>query len=335
MVLKLWRELIKISRPLNDLDIIQSQPVRPKVAYNNFCQKYRNPNGASVLANKLRQFRENPKLRYLTMIVVEGIDDAYFFNDLLDDRTIQLFIACGKPIIKGAFNIIEKDPPIIEGFLAILDADYDDFLESKKISDNNIIMTGNRDLEIKLLNSQALDKFLKEYGNKQKIISFLETVKISHIRNAIFRSIYELGCLRIFNERTKLPENQALNLDEIKLRLYINPKNLSLDLEKYIQELITKSPANHFSVVQLIQNTIEIVKENITPIRVCRGHDAIEILKIALECIFGNGKAINLSTDDICERLRLIYTKDDFQSTILYNRLKEWEANNSPYNILN
>ncbi len=322
-------------RPPSDLEMIQSQKGKSSVVYNNFCQRLRNPNGGAVLANKLRQFRQNPKLKHLTMMMVEGIADAYFFNKFIDEERVQLFIACGKSVINSAISIIETNLPKINGFIAVLDADYDDFLSTQNRSEPNIIRTGNSDIEIKLLSSESLDALLVEYGNKNQINSFLENTKCAHVREAIFRCIYDIGCLRLVNEKTKIIGIQLLNFEGVVLRSHLNLPKLILDFEQYIQELIANSPTNHLTIIDLKRKTMEIVIENHEPNRICRGHDAIEILKIALQNIFGNPKATNLNIDDICEGLRIGYNINHFQTTLLYNRLKEWESQHNPYVILN
>ncbi|NEP15226.1 MAG: hypothetical protein F6K14_34670 [Symploca sp. SIO2C1] len=70
------------------------------------------------------------------------------------------------------------------------------------------------------------------------------------------------------------------------------------------------------------------------PWQVCCGHDLVEILSVSLRKTFGSNKAAEVEPNRLERNLRLAYEKAYFLKTHLYLKIRTWEANNQPFQVL-
>lgn len=115
-----------------------------------------------VIANEIRLKRSQHEGVFL---IVEGRDDRLFHEKFVDLDICNITVADGKEKVCEVIDILEKDK--FPGVLGIVDSDFDR-IESSDIKSPNIIFSDFHDLETMLINSNALDGVLVEYGSKKK-----------------------------------------------------------------------------------------------------------------------------------------------------------------------
>lgn len=125
-------------------------------------------------------------------IIVEGDFDEKIFSKLLTDDC-RIHIANGKEILDKSLKKLDESK--IEKCFAIRDRDYD-ILICKEFEDNdNIIFTDYKDLEMCIIESNALSDILKLYS----INSTVDKVK-----EVLLKTTLPLGYLRWLNDKEKL-----------------------------------------------------------------------------------------------------------------------------------
>ncbi len=318
----------------DDLDKIEAmRRAGVKDPYKEFCKKYLGAKGAGVLAGEVRSAQENPKFRKHTILIVEGIDDSRFFKRFVDKSKCKVIIACGKNTATKGIQTMETFPRKLTGVIAILDADYDQILGTDKDLPNNIIRTGNHDVEVKIIRSSALDGFLTEYSVQQDTESLLERVKKKHLRDLLFETAFQLGCLRLYNEREKLRNKPLLKMKSVDITCFINPTNLSLNLIQLLKAICNNSPSARKTVTGLMDAIVAIKKEKLNFWQVCRGHDVVDILTVGLKA-FGTSYGREMKPEIIGKWLRGNFSQEHFSQTELYDRIQKWQDENKPFIVL-
>ena len=259
-------------------------------------------------------------------LLVEGVSDKKFYQNLIDQEKCKLVVVSGKPSSKiRAIKILEiLEKSNFQGVLAIIDADFD-HLETSLHQNPNLLRTDTHDLETMLLKSLALDKVIREFGSEDKI---------SKLDQDFRKVLLGLGLSICYLRWISQLEDLDLTFNEIKFTKFIDEKTLEFSELQFIQTVQNKSQNSSIKNEDLQQKLIRKKSPNHDPWQVCCGHDLVEILSIGLLQVLGTYNATELKADKLEIILRLSYEAVYFFETKLYINICIWENNNSPFNVL-
>ncbi len=264
-----------------------------------------------------------------TFILVEGSSDKDFYQLFTDKNESKLVTTSGKPSSKlKAIKILEiLEQSGFTGILAIVDADFDR-LENVRYPSLNLLYTDTHDLETMLIKSCALDKVITVFGSEAKIAKFQQH---QDIRKTLLDAGLIIGYLFWGSQVKKL----NLTFSKLEFSKFINHKNLQIDELKLIQEIKNKSQASSLPDEDLKQLLINKQNEKHDPWEICRGHDLVKILAIALRKLIGTNNKKEVEPDILERSLILAYEKAWFIKTEVYQDICTWEKNNQPFKVLN
>jgi hypothetical protein len=262
-------------------------------------------------------------------LFVEGFDDQKFWYDQVDKTKCTVEQSGGK---KHVIVNVEKFSEEKKVALGIVDDDFDS-LEGKTLDLPNLIATETHDLECLLLHSKAFDKVLKKYGNEEKIEQFKQ-VENKEPREALLERGKIFGQLRWLSHRHewrvkfKTEKHKKTFAGE-----FMNNENWQVEQEKLLNNIVDKvnmKPENSLTTEQL-QNLIDLLPQDADLWQVCQGHDLLYIFAIALQKVWGP-KAVGVGS--IASVLREEIESTEFLATELAKKIKNWECDNQPYQIL-
>lgn len=259
-------------------------------------------------------------------LLVEGELDRKFYARFINKATCKIKPVPGKPSSKTrVITIVEiLENSNFQGILGIVDADFD-HVTNLMLQVANLIQTDLHDLETMLVHSPALEKVVNELGSEEKINNFQE---YESLRAALLNSGLPLGYLRWIS----IDQGLNLSFETISFSKFIDEKKLTLDEIKMIEEVRNKSQCYSRSIKD-IKNFLDTKKSSDhDPWQVCCGHDLAEILSLGLRKALGS---VSIQTDDLERQLRLAYEEVFFYRIQMYLKIREWENNNSRFQILN
>lgn len=253
------------------------------------------------------------QLNKSTYIIVEGDFDEKIFSNFLNDEC-EIRIANGKDILDKSINELIKRG--IDECFAIRDKDYDIFISPEIANHENIIFTDYKDLEMCILESEALSNVLNLYRINN-------TVEI--IKNKVLDTILPIGYLRWLNE----VECIGLDFKTTKIDKSIDKPSLTLNLKKYITALHQNTnrarrekslKALTYTVDSLLINLKKFKSDNpdISMSLVCSGHDFISVLSISLMRLFANHNTNEVTETILSNNFILSYQIDYFKGTNMY-----------------
>ncbi|MEN6512145.1 MAG: DUF4435 domain-containing protein [Chloroherpetonaceae bacterium] len=248
----------------------------------------------------------------LIFFITEGPSDKKLFLKFLDRDRSYIYPIHGK---KNIYDIFPRLPK--ESFYAIVDADFFCVDKELYLKETRILYTDTHDNESLLLISPALESFLIEYADEEKIDIFQNKCKKS-IREVILDSATPIGMALWRNNQKKL----YINFDALEFSYFVDLNTLELDVSRLVQELSHQKSIDHKNWEEFLKRMLTDHEKN----KLCfaRGHDMVKLLLKGLKTIFGNEQMIKLKTESDVEReLRLAYNIDYFKKTRLYKNLEE------------
>ena len=271
------------------------------------------------IANQIRMRRSSHKGCFL---IVEGRSDKLVYERFIDDTNCEFSIASGKENAVSAIRILEQDN--FAGVLAIVDADFCR-LEGNLPSSSNLLLTDEHDLEMMLIKSLALEKFMSERGSEDKINKFGQDIRLTLLERG-----KRIGYLRWVS----LKENISLKFEGLSFSKFIDKSTLVIDTGQLIKTVKDHSRKSGLKE-QDIQRGIETLEKTThDPWQLCCGHDIICILSIGLSKVWGSWNTNEVKPDTLERELRLAYEESYFRSTQLYQSIQQWEVKNKPYQVL-
>jgi hypothetical protein len=258
-----------------------------------------------------------------TILIVEGPTDERFFASFVDESECDIVISYGRSHSLTGLAIVTGHA--IRGVLAVIDQDFDSFLDIVH-NDPNVIVTEDHDIEIAMLKSRAFEKVLIELGSRAKIRALVDAGV--DLRVKILEPVHPLGILRLFS----LQNGLNLRFDELKFQ-FLN-KKLELNNEDMVREVF-----NHSRVFgHDLQAVIEFIEDwQAKPhdrwLITC-GHDVVTSLGRALQQMLGTQNSGAVQPEQIESRLRLAFSSDDFRATRIFADIRDWEAQNLPFRCL-
>lgn len=217
----------------------------------------------------------------------------------------------GKPNLLGAVDriITANFPP----FTGVYDTDFDR-LNGKRHHPTVLATTDQNDLELSLVASEALDEFLREFGDAKKIADFEQENQLSVLEHLQTTS-QEFGQLRYLNEKLGL----NVQFERLSPYRFVSEDTWMLDRPSLISEYARLS--------QLSASDVEAFVQSHCPARsrwaMSQGHDTISILRVGLRKRIGKTQ---ISDSDILKVLRIAYPDKTLYQSQMYYDLRAIEA---------
>lgn len=267
--------------------------------------------------NEIRLLFRHPLYKDKVIIVVEGYSDVRLFRGILDYENIKLETIDGKRNLINAMKDLVGEFP--RRIMAICDADHDHLSgDAEKRAEYSVFVTDHHDAEIMMLNSPALISFIDEYSsfeNREELHSCL--------LNSAFDAAYTLGLLRWINTE----ENLTLKFKGLNFNQFVSVEKvrIDLDVDVLINSLLIRS--SNKSAIATKDYLLGKIKEyrgrNSCELQVSCGHDLTNIIAIVFRQRWASVE-INIDHGKVESALRLGYQKEYFQTTKLFNKVKEF-----------
>lgn len=297
-------------------------------------REYIGPDRLATKAQMLRtEFRRRNRSSG-TCLLVEGQTDSVVFYPWIVHDTCYLVPTDGK---RNALDTLHKlETSNFTGVLAIIDADYDRH-NGVTYASPNIVVTDTNDMETMLATSPALKKLLTQLLPVDKL-SYLEGFAKDVIDKAIELAA-SIGKVRLHSMLCNL----SLTFERIRYEALIDVRALRVDEDRLVSE-IHKRSNTPVSLSNLKTDLRGFSGHGTQLIELCRGHDVTEILVIVIKTKL---QQYVQSTDAeqrvrgiaesrlVLERnLRMCYEYEHFRSTKMYRMIRDWEASNPQFSVL-
>lgn len=286
------------------------------------------------LATELRLARS---LDLRAVLVVEGATDARFFERFVDHEHCYVFAAHDR---ERAIAVIRTlNSASFSGALAVVDADFGRITGTIE-TDLNLLFCDGHDLEIMLVQSQALERVVAEHCSPEKAAAFLSARNPPVVLATLLaRCCLPLGAMLLISLRRDL----GLSFDDLSFNDFASKDSLEIDPTKLVRAVMNKSSRHDSQLAEQIRQEISQELSRVPQIwDMSRGHDCVELLSFALRSTIGTKKS---KTDDrkpspvtseLLEReLRLAFSEADLSVTVLFQAISKWEsANEDGHTIL-
>lgn len=264
------------------------------------------------IANTVSMLRSSHKG---PVMVVEGITDCRLYSKFTDPDHVKVVSAFSKDNVKKAVMEVwsgRNDKKV----LGIMDADIDRLCN--KVCNPPLFYADKRDQETMIMSSRALEDVLTEYSDPELLHDFEENH--GPVRDAIVKATYPIGLLMFISSRERL----GLNFKNIDHSFFVSNKTLAIDIRKMIDEIFSQSMNSNISKKELIDMISEEEEVLDDPWIAVRGHDAISVLEIGLNHIFGAYNSRGIKSGQLSGSMRLAYGTDYFFDTDLYRDTMKW-----------
>lgn len=257
-------------------------------------------------------------------LICEGATDGRFLRRFIDNSACRIVVAHDKATAIDVLKILDSDN--VQGCLAIVDADFDRYLDI--VHAPSVVLTPHNDLDVFLFLSSALKKVLIEHGSVNKLELFESKMRMS-VRDAIISEVQKVAALRLVSHRHGL----NLRFDDLQFSAFVD-RNLSINEDALIKKIKNHSN-NHAVEHAFLQRELSATLKAFNPNQcACVGHDVTQMLAIALTRAIGNLNQSQATCEFVESQLRLSYEEAWFPGGLLWESLKQWESRNSPYRVL-
>ena len=268
-------------------------------------------NQLNTKLNEIRLSKNHPSVKDKVFVLLEGKTDIKLFRNIFNPDKTYITQINGKEKLKQALEILQN-----EGYskiFGIKDSDFDN-LEHITYENINLFITDYADMEIHMIESSAFESIINEFASENCYEIFLDNLKEN-----LYNETISIGYIRWFNEKL----SKSINFKRLNYENFINKSecNISIDLNKLINEVVNISSLNKQEIENEIKN-LKLISDDY--LQICNGHDITKILAYLLNHQ-GNSDKTNIKQERIEEALRLSYSFNDFQKTILYNNLDNWQ----------
>ncbi len=287
-----------------------------------------------------------------SLLFVEGQSD-YDFWIKFKDISCKILITFGFPKLLEVIELLENEN-YEKKYVGIIDADFR-HLDNELPNSDAIFMTNEHDLEMMLINSQALNRvidfYCKDYENQKNdfLIKQHTTIKELLIKLALpiayFKKVKQEQSYSFKFKPSPIDKNEV-NLeytkfiDKVKM-LFLGYDKLIDTIKNYTQKYISKEKdktkiSNDLRIDNqlLIKQITEIENRNLATLQLCNGHDLVNILAVMLMKAIANYDSKAISSQEIESKLVAYYDSSDLQKTNLYHSLKQWETTHNSYKLL-
>lgn len=250
-----------------------------------------------------------------TVVVVEGITDRRLYGKFFDPDNTEVVIAHSKDNVGSAVKIVFNERGY-RSVIGIIDADLDYLLDKKRSAP--LFTTDTRDNEMLMLRSGALEDVIAEYGNENSIEKFTESY--GEVRDVVLDSCYPVGIMMYVSEK----ENMGLSFKDLDFNYFIDRRSLRCDLRKMVEAIVNNTNGRTVGGKRIYASLEKELQNERDPWIVCRGHDAMAVLAIALRYTFGGYNSKYIDDNAVAGSFRLAFDSKDMIATELYRKTKEW-----------
>lgn len=264
-----------------------------------------------------------------TYVLVEGNNDYTLFRKFFKNEVCEIKVSFGKDTILEVIANLEQ-----RGFknaIAILDSDFHNLDDTKPTSER-IFFTDGHDLESLIFQSDAIHALMDQYCIKEKVEAFLKEHDQDHIRKAILNLISPLGYLKWANQKNNwgiLFKPKDVNGSPLKIEDFIPVNTIKFDgYDKMVATVLNYSRGKVQNLPKkeiVIEHMHEFCKQEVDKHQLCNGHDISYLFSLALRKKISNLNSKSVSASQIENDLILAYDSRYFETTSLYQALKEWE----------
>lgn len=280
---------------------------------------------ASVMSNILMYRKQVPNQAFL---LVEGESDIGFYKNIINKKTCRIVSLSGKEKVEKALRILNAHQ--VKGVIAVIDKDYDALLGCLEEEDN-LYHTDTHDVETMILKTGAFERFVNEFGNDDKIGHF-ENVKGCTVLEELLAIANKVGTLRFLNMKCKW----GVGFRNVELNRCLTDQ-LELDETVLIDALLYHDDKKYLR--QEITETLEQeLNKGHDPWEMSRGHDLTQLIAIFFtrrsSMALGNTRAFGMNGRDVESAIRLAYREEDFETTLLYAGMMQWQEANKQWIVL-
>ncbi|HKM13377.1 MAG TPA: DUF4435 domain-containing protein [Candidatus Methanomethylophilaceae archaeon] len=250
-----------------------------------------------------------------TVLAVEGITDSRLYSKFSDDDNVKVVIGHSKSNVRKAVDECWHNRNI-NSVVGIVDADLDRIQGKKRTPP--IFQTDYRDLEIMMMSSPALYDILIEYADIELLESF--TSKYGPVFDAVISACYPIGLLMHISEKYKL----SLCFKNLDFNNFIDRKSLRIDEKRLVNDIISCTVNPRINKKKLLDILSDESSIDHDLADYARGHDAVDVLLIALRYTFGSFNCKNIQSGELSGSLRLAFSDHYFAGTNLYDKTDKW-----------
>ena len=256
--------------------------------------------------------------------MVEGSDDFRVWAKFKADKCL-LVITNGKEKLVAKLRFFNSRYPHWRNIAAIVDPDFWLLEDANELRTENLLYDDMPSLELTLIMSPALETVLLNTLPVDVTASY--GIKL---RDTAQRLATEYGYYRLLDYRHR---HYNLSFNQVSFDVVINRETLDLDEGTIAESLVTYSA---LSASQLLDHISELRRLVEPDIRLCRGHDVLDIIAclIALDSDLSGKAKIQTQSGELSRALRLAYEFVHFIKTALHRRIRDWESTHRPYRIL-
>ena len=248
------------------------------------------------------------------VLVVEGSSDLKMYARFADP-SVAITIAHSKEKVLEVVRLM-REKRHDDKVLGIVDADLDLVLGKKR--EPPVFATDLRDMEMMAISSPAFDSVMVEYGLRNRVESFQK--RRGPLAQAVVDACYAVGVLmRISHDRSL-----SLSFKDLDFGSFVDPQSLTLDIRGMVREVIRCSRSPRVSEKELVREIAETAVSPEGRWLYARGHDAVEVMLLALQGGLGSPSAMRIGPAAIESGLRMSYEKSFFEKTGLYEDSRRW-----------
>jgi hypothetical protein len=261
----------------------------------------------------IRLILKYPSNEEKAFVLLEGETDIRLFKKLFDLNKVEVESLNGKEKVIQALQTL-----LGEGYsqiIAIKDADFDHLEDTQTIE--NLFNTDYHDIEVSMIESEALQSLIYEYAHAQSNNSGF----LSNLKKDIYDSAISIGYLRWLNQKQ---EYNQLFFKVLDFRVFVQQSDYQLNLDKeklyarVLDDSKKKNPTLSITSQDLDDEIVRLKTLSSDKLQICCGHDLTKLIAMVL-----------LKTpqgDEIEKALRLVYSLEYFKQTQLYASLLAWSS---------
>jgi len=190
------------------------------------------------------------------------------------------------------------------------------------------LLTDKNDIELTILCSDTLERFLAEYTNPDKITAIQNETSLS-LREILVRSASVIGTL------LWLSKAKGWNLSFEEMSFRFDGRNVDIDLDRQIEHLRGRSQGTTMPRPDEVKADIDTARRMYAELLDhTRGCDLCEVLSKGVHDVFGrNHHNLGRGGPAVAEVIRAAYSKENFEQTQLYADIRAWEKKRTPLTV--
>jgi hypothetical protein len=306
---------------------------------------------AESIVNTIKQQKHKGSLLF-----VEGQSD-YDFWIKFKHTSCKIHVTFGFPKLFEVIELLEKEN-YEKKYVGIIDADFR-HLDNEIPKSDAIFLTDKHDLEVMLINSQALNRVIDFYCKEDKNQKLKDDF-IAKQQMTIKELLIDLVLPIAYFKKVKQEQGYSFKfkpspidkkekdleytkfIDKVKMA-FLGYDKLIDAIKNYTERYISKEDKTKMTKISddldidnqlLIKQIKEIESRNLANLQLCNGHDLTNILAVLLMKAIANYDSKTIPSQEIESKLVAYYDSSDLQKTNLYHSLKQWENTNGSYKLL-